>query len=66
MDQHPEKFGRVVLEADLELSLDVMHTRKRHLVGQRAVARDIKAGAHSLELEVMQVHYFGKFLHDIF
>ncbi len=66
MNQDLKKLRRIVFEANLQRRLHVMHTRKRHIVGQRAMARDIKPGTDFLELKLVDVNHFRKFLHNLF
>ena len=60
MDQDAEQFWRVVLETDLERRLHVVHARKRHIVGQGAVAGNIEPGTNSFKLEFVDVRDFGE------
>src|SRR5208337_3012089 len=60
MNQYPEQLRRIVFEANLERCLNVVHSRKRHIVGQRAMAGNIQPRAHLLELEFVHVHHLGK------
>src|SRR5882762_11599061 len=65
MNQYPKQFRSIVFEPNLERCLNIVHSRKRHIVGQSAVAGNIKPRAYLLELEFVHVHHVGKLLHDI-
>src|SRR5271170_402814 len=60
MNQHPEQFGRGLLEPDFEFGLNVMDAGQRKIVGKRAMAGNVKAAAHLLDLNVVHVDNFRK------
>src|SRR5262249_22316392 len=64
MDQYFEQLRSCLLEANLERGGDVVHTRKRQIIGHGAVARHVDFVAHALDLNLMHINNFGEFLHD--
>ena len=60
MNQNAEKLGRVLLEADFQLGLNVVHTGEGKIIRQRAMTRKIHAAADALEDEIVNVENFGK------
>src|SRR5208283_3505808 len=65
MNQHAEQFRGILLKSDFKRRLHVVHSRKRHIVGQRAVAGNVKPIANPFELKLVDVTYFRKFPHHI-
>jgi hypothetical protein len=55
MNQNPKKLGRGLLQPNLEFGLNVVDAGEREIVGERAVAGDIKASANLLDLDVVHV-----------
>ncbi len=60
MNQDAEKLRGILLEADLQLRLDIVHTGQGKIIRQGAVAGDEKAVADALKNEFVDVEYLGK------
>ena len=60
MNQNPEKLRRILLKVDLEFGLDVVNAGEREIIGECAVARNVQAAAHLLDLDVVHVDNFRK------
>ena len=60
MNQDSKEFGRGLLESDFEFGLDIVDAGEREIVGERAVAGNIKASANFLDLNVVHVDDFWK------
>src|SRR5258708_3851293 len=61
VDQDTKQVRRVLLEADFEFGLDIVHTRKGKIIGERAVTGDVETSANPLDDEIMNVENLGKF-----
>src|SRR5450755_2308425 len=59
VNQDAEQFGCVLLEANFQLGLDVVHPGERKVVRQSAMTRDVHAPAHALDDKLMNVKHFG-------
>src|SRR5579862_1604253 len=60
MDEDTEQLGRILLEADFQFGLNVVHLGKRKIVRHGAMTRDVHAAAHALDDEVVHVEHLGK------
>src|SRR5258708_40079259 len=58
MNQDSEKFGRGLLESDLEFGLDVVDAGERESVRQCAMAGNVEPSANLLYLDVVHVDDF--------
>ena len=58
--QDAEQFRSVLLEADFQFGLNVVHPSQGKIVGQCAMARDVHPSADALDNEVVNVDDFGK------
>src|ERR1700728_3276548 len=58
--QDAEQFRSVLLEADFQFGLNVVHPSQGKIVGQCAMARDVHPSADALDHEVVNVDDFGK------
>src|ERR1700733_12546220 len=61
VNQHAKEFGSGLLEADFEVGLDVVDAGEGKIVGEGAVAGDVKAAADFFDLDVVHVEDFGEF-----
>jgi len=64
VDQDTKKFGSILLEADFEFGLDIVHPRKGKIVGESAVTGNVEASANALDDEVMHVKDLREFRGD--
>src|SRR5215470_790084 len=64
MNEHLEQLRRRLFEADLKLRGNIMHPRKRQIVGHGAVARHVHTATHALDLNIMHINNFRKFSQD--
>ncbi len=60
MNQHTEEFGRRLLEMDFQFGLDIVDASQRQIVREGAMAGDVKAASHFLDLDVVGINDFWK------
>src|SRR5579864_785416 len=60
MDEHAKKLGRILLKADLQIRLNIVHPRQWQIVGQGAMTGNVQPSSHPLDLDLMHVEHFRK------
>src|SRR5215471_6332316 len=64
VNQNLEQLRRSLLETNLKLGGNIVNTRKRQVIGHGAVARHIDFASDALDLYIVHIHYFRKFIHN--
>src|SRR6267154_595367 len=62
MDQYAKKLRRGLLEMGFQFGLDVMDPRERQIVGEGAVAGNVKASSNPCDNEIVNIENFWKLI----
>src|SRR5258708_540570 len=62
MDQYAKKLRRGLLEMGFQFGLDVVDPRERQIVGEGAVAGNVKASSNSCDNEIVNIQNFWELI----